>query len=126
VNDNPSSIKFYTDTHIAKAVATQLRNRGIDIIRCEEVGLADAKDEEHLEFATSQKRVLVSHDDDFVVLHHQWQAREKKHAGIMLLHNDLQGKIGTIVKSLLEYYELIEVGAGTVGEDIANLVTYIH
>jgi hypothetical protein len=34
-------IKFYTDTHIAKAVAVQLRQKGVDIVRCEEVGMAE-------------------------------------------------------------------------------------
>jgi hypothetical protein len=34
------TIKFYADTHIARAVAFQLSQRGFDVIRCEEVGMA--------------------------------------------------------------------------------------
>ena len=33
------SIKFYTDTHIARQVAIQLRAKGIDVVRCEDVGM---------------------------------------------------------------------------------------
>jgi hypothetical protein len=38
-------IKFYADTHIAKAVAVQLRLRGVDIVRCEEVDMTQVDDE---------------------------------------------------------------------------------
>ena len=54
--DKPTPIAFYTDTHIAKAVALQLRGHGIDVIRCEQVGLADASDVRHLEYATQHGR----------------------------------------------------------------------
>jgi hypothetical protein len=33
------SLEFYTDTHITKQVAVQLRKRGVDVVLCEEVGL---------------------------------------------------------------------------------------
>jgi len=62
-------IRYYLDTHIPKAVAEQLRLRGIDVVRCEEVGLAEADDTEHLEYAAAQERTLVSHDADFRTVH---------------------------------------------------------
>jgi hypothetical protein len=40
-------MKLYADTHIPKQVAIQLRQKGIDIIRCEEVGLGEASDDKH-------------------------------------------------------------------------------
>ena len=40
------NVKFYTDAHIPKQVASQLRLRGIAVIRCEEIGLAEADDME--------------------------------------------------------------------------------
>lgn len=75
------TIKFYTDTHIAKAVAVQARRRGVDIIRCEEVGMAEAKDAEHLEYATTESHVMISADEDFAILHAKWQASSKQHTG---------------------------------------------
>jgi predicted nuclease of predicted toxin-antitoxin system len=38
------TLKFYMDTHIPKAVAIQLRNKGIDVVRCEDVGLTESDD----------------------------------------------------------------------------------
>ncbi|MBL8164852.1 MAG: DUF5615 family PIN-like protein [Anaerolineae bacterium] len=64
-----STVKFYFDTHIPKAVAIQLRARGVIVIRCEEVGLAEVDDTEHLEYATAEGLTLVSHDRDFWDLH---------------------------------------------------------
>ena len=119
------SLKFYADTHIPKAVAGQLRLRGVDIVRCEEVNMADAADEEHLQYATAEGRAMVTHDDDFLVLHFRYQQQNLQHGGIMYVQPDLQGNIGQMVKQLYEYFELIEGGAGTLEADIANQITYI-
>ncbi len=47
-----SAPKFYLDSHIDKEVAIQLRNSGVDVVHCAEVGMKDAKDPEHLTYAT--------------------------------------------------------------------------
>jgi len=85
MSDKPASIKFYTDTHIAKAVAAQLRNRGIDIVRCEEVGMAEAKDVDHLTYAVQENRIITC-DDDFIVLAQEWAKANKSHCGIMFAY----------------------------------------
>ena len=120
-------IKYFSDTHISKAVATQLRRRGVDIERSEDVGLSQAPDTELLVYATAQGRVMISHDDDFLKLHRKWQARGQNHAGIMYVLPHLQGSrgIGKIVQTLLDYHEMIEIEAGTLAEDIANRVIFI-
>lgn len=120
-------LRYYLDTHIAGAVAIQLRTHGIDVVRCEEVGLAGTGDSQHLECATRQDRAVVTHDEDFLRLHFEWQTQGKEHAGIMFVHPRLQGRknIGKVVKELAEYHDLIEGGAGTVEADIRNQVRYI-
>jgi hypothetical protein len=115
-----TSMKFYTDTHIPKAIATQLRAKGIDIVRCEEVGLAEADDIEHLEYATSESRTLVSHDLDFLQLHASWSHSGLRHCGIVLFHRQFQGNIGKIVIELSEWHQLIAEGAGSVEVDVYN------
>lgn len=35
-------LKFYTDAHIDKQVAIQLPRSRIDVVRCEEAGMAEA------------------------------------------------------------------------------------
>ena len=125
MNDQPAPIKFYADTHIAKAVAVQLRNRGIDIIRCEEIGMAEAEDFEHLEYATREGRVMITNDEDFLALDKIWREQGRNHAGIM--HCRAQGEIaiGTIIRECMDYYELIVGGAANLEEDIVNRIIHI-
>src|SRR5690606_3889694 len=76
------SLTFFTDTHIAKQVAIQLNALGIDVLRCQDVGLEDASDEELLEYAVAHERAMLSKDDDFLTLHSQWQSAGRQHFGI--------------------------------------------
>src|SRR5687767_12052228 len=94
--------------NVTKAVAEQLRRNGIDCIPCEEVGMARASDPEQLEYATKEKRVLISFDQDMPALHQEWQEAGKSHAGIVFIQPHLQGSggIGTIVKKLVEWHPL--------------------
>ncbi len=114
------SLKYYFDTHIPKAVAIQLRQRRVDVVRCEEVNLAEVDDTEHLEYATAQERTLVSHDADFRDLHSLWIGQGLSHAGIMVFNRRFQGDIGKLVRELHEIYRLLEQGAGSLQEDIYN------
>lgn len=75
-------IRFHLDEHLAKLVAHALCQYGFDVTRPSEVGLLSADDPEQLEFATSEGRVLVTHDDDFLRLH----AQGIDHAGIVFCH----------------------------------------
>jgi len=122
-------LKLYTDVHIDKAVATQLRLRGVDIIRCQDVGMHDASDEEHLQFATSQGRAVVTSDDDFLALDAKWRDEGRTHAGIFFVKpevtNSGDGGIGITVKTLLFWYEAVEAEAASVGKDVYNQVHYI-
>jgi hypothetical protein len=127
MEDKLTPLKFYTDSHIAKAVAEQLRAKGVDVVRCEEVGMARAKDHEHLSYATREGRAMVTQDKDFLRLNAEWQAAHKPHAGIMYCLPHLKGPkgIGPIVKTCFDYYELIAGGAGTIDTDIANQLIYV-
>ncbi|MBE0689663.1 MAG: DUF5615 family PIN-like protein [Anaerolineae bacterium] len=120
-------LKFYTDTHIPKAVAVQLRKRGVEVVRCEEVGMAAAKDAEHLTYATEQDCVLITHDDDFTRLDAEWRANNRPHGGIIYCLPHVQGTqgVGRIVTICAEYAELIAQGAGTYEEDIANRIIFV-
>lgn len=113
-------IKYYLDTHIAKAVAVQLRNKTIEVVRCEEVNMAEASDKAHLEYAAANGYTMVSHDIDFIILHAEWLYAERAHAGIVVFAEKFQGNIGKIVTELYTLYTLIQEGAGTLERDIHN------
>ncbi|MCI5148892.1 MAG: hypothetical protein D3916_05810 [Candidatus Electrothrix sp. MAN1_4] len=72
-------IRFYLDEHVPKSVAHGLRTCGVDVLTVGEMGLRGATDEEHLERAKSEQRVIFTQDDDFLRLH----ASGNEHTGIV-------------------------------------------
>jgi hypothetical protein len=113
------------DTHIDKQVAIQLRTHGVDVIRCEEVGMPEAEDNKHLAYATEHNRAIITKDDDFVRLHMSWQKIDRNHSGIFFCIYRDRPAIGLIVRECLTYYQAIESGAGTIDADIRNRLYYI-
>src|SRR5436190_6829772 len=73
-----NTVKFYTDEHIGKAVIKGLRDRGADVLTTPEAGLLGAEDQEHLQRALAEGRVLITQDKDYLRLH----AAGVEHAGI--------------------------------------------
>jgi hypothetical protein len=71
-------VQFYLDQHIPGAVATGLRQRGIDVLTAQEAGRCGLPDADQLHFATARQRVLVTFDTDFLAL----AASGAPHAGI--------------------------------------------
>jgi len=64
--------------------------------------MADAEDEQHLNYAIQHGRVLVSCDDDFERLHAEAQAVAQEHNGIVYFRMTDQCKsIGIVVRELL-------------------------
>jgi hypothetical protein len=120
-------LKFYTDTHISRQVAVQLRQRGIDVVRCEEVDMAEAADEEHLEYSAETGRAIISADQDFLRLHQRWGRENRNHSGIFFCLSHLQGPdgIGRIVEECTFYYQAVRAGAANIDE-IENSVIYIR
>lgn len=94
-------IKFYTDEHVPKAVVNGLRQRGVESLTVVEAGTLGAGDEEHLEFARREGRVLFTQDDDFLRLH----SSGSPHAG--LVYAPQQTPVGTAIRGLLLVYDLL-------------------
>ena len=108
-----SELKFYMDTHISKQVTLQLRQHGVDAIRCEEVGLSEADDETHLQYAADNERILVTKDRGFRDRHFRWMGENRDHYGIFLFKGGHEAFIGQIVNFCRENAELVAGGAGT-------------
>ena len=121
------ALKFYLDTHVAKAVAEQLRISGLDVIRCEEVGMSDASDEDHLAYATREQRIILSQDEDFTILDARWRQGGRYHGGIMKVPAELQGEaqISFLVRELRFYDDAARAGAVDYSSEIANRVIYL-
>jgi predicted nuclease of predicted toxin-antitoxin system len=106
-------IKFYLDEHVQKAIAKGLKRRGVDVITVVDADLLGATDEDHLERAKSEKRVVFTQDDDFLRLH----AAGNEHYGIVYAH---QGKaVGPLISGLMLIYQALEA------EEMINHVEYL-
>ncbi|MFQ5733002.1 MAG: DUF5615 family PIN-like protein [Planctomycetaceae bacterium] len=90
-----TEIRFHLDESVTVAIVLPLRQRGIDVTTSAEADLLEATDEEQLEFAASQGRVLITHDADFLAL-----ADTAEHAGIGYCHQR-RYSVGELLQSLL-------------------------
>lgn len=97
-----SRIRFYTDEHVARAVAKGLRQRGADVLTVPEADLIGASDEEHLARAAQEGRVLFTQDDDFLRL----AAQGFKHSGIVYAPQGMS--IGQIIYGLMLIHEVLD------------------
>lgn len=95
-------IRFHLDEHIASAIAIALRQRGIDVTTTAEANLLAATDEDQLKYAHRSRRVMVTHDDDFLNLH----AHGTPHAGIAYCRWGAR-TIGEMVQMLVLIYEMM-------------------
>jgi hypothetical protein len=93
-------IRFHLDENVNNSVAKGLRRRGISITTTSEENLIGAADEKQLAFASSQNRVLFTHDDDFLRMHQANVA----HTGIVYCHKDTRS-IGEIIEALSLVWE---------------------
>ena len=71
-------LQFYLDENVKHEVARGLRTRDIDVVTTPEAGNLSKSDDEHLTYALSETRVVVTQDGDFCRMHYQG----KPHAGI--------------------------------------------
>lgn len=96
-----SSIRFYTDEHVSRAVIRGLRQRGVDVLTVADAGMLEATDEAHLERALGEGRVLFTQDSDFLRL----AAGGVPHAGIVYTRQHTP--VGTIIHGLMLVYQLL-------------------
>ena len=92
---------FYTDEHISKAVVAALRTNGVDVLTVPAAGSLGASDEEHLQRATADGRVLVTHDRDFLRL----AAAGMHHAGIAYASQNRT--VGELVRGLMLIHQVL-------------------
>ena len=98
-----SQVRLYFDADsMQRAVLAGLRARGVDATTALEAGMTDRSDEEQLDFARSQGRVLFSFNaSDFCRIHAELLAQGESHAGIILALQQ-RYSIGERVRRLLK------------------------
>jgi hypothetical protein len=80
------SIRLYLDEDCARrALVSALRMRAADVLTPAEAGMVEREDADHLDYATSEGRVLYSFNvRDFPRIHTEYLSQGKSHAGIVI------------------------------------------
>lgn len=92
---------YVDEDSMHRAVLTALQSRGFDLLTTSEAGMRSAPDEEQLAFAASRHRILLTGNiGDFARLHHEYLARGRHHAGIVVRPRRTMG-IGDQVEALV-------------------------
>jgi hypothetical protein len=105
-------LRFYTDTHIPRQVAIQLRMKGIEVVRCEEIGMAEADDESHLTYAAENGLALITKDAGFRSRHFSGCVTERLIMGsssVRIATSPQSGKSLVPVHSILNFLKQVQV-----------------
>src|SRR5258706_9124361 len=105
-------LRFHLDENVDEAIAVGLRGRGIYATTTSERGLGGVTDEQQLQFALNEERVIVTYDDDLLALH----ATGTRHAGIAFsaLRTRTIGQIIRKFLSLSRNYHLADMSSRAV------------
>ncbi|MBC7855575.1 MAG: DUF5615 family PIN-like protein [Pirellulaceae bacterium] len=107
-------LRFHLDEHIAHAVAHGLRQRQIDVTTTTDAGLLSAPDEDHLDFALRENRVVFTNDSDFLRL----VADGRHHAGMVYCPPEASS-IGDVVRYLASMHDCLSP------DDVAGKIEYL-
>ena len=108
-----TAVRYFLDEHISRAVASGLRERGIDAVLAHDAGAQGAPDKQVVDLAFEDGRVIVTQDADFLRLH----ARGVQHAGIAYAATEMQ--IGPMIRGLLLIHDILTA------EDMLGHVEFI-
>ncbi|MBF8265291.1 MAG: hypothetical protein HW384_1155 [Dehalococcoidia bacterium] len=92
------SLRLYLDENITPVLAQQLRRRGFDVVSASEVGMLAKTDEEQLEYASNNGRVLLTFDTDFIPIVVRWLSNGRHHNGIVISKEVKRDQTGELVK----------------------------
>jgi hypothetical protein len=96
-------LRFFMDQHFPAPASRGLIRRGIDVLTAQEAGRCGSPDADQLAFATSENRVLVTFDSDFLALHKAGVS----HAGIAWCPEQKHG-IGGLIRALLLLHGVLD------------------
>lgn len=100
-------------------LVSALRQRGVDVMTVLDAGLLGTADDEHLQIATDEGRVLYSFNIcDFCAIHSKWVASGRNHSGIILAVQT-QFSVGEQMRRLLRLI------AGKTAESMCNQLEFL-
>jgi hypothetical protein len=96
-------LAFYLDEDtMNRNLARAMQSHGLDVVSPSDAGMIRRSDEEHLTYASQNKRVLYSFNvADYCRLHAEWRNAGTVHAGILLAHQWRRHSVGTQLRGML-------------------------
>ena len=112
--------KLYLDENITPLVAQQLRRRGFDVSSAVEVGMLGKSDEEHLEYASHNSRILLTFDTGFIPLATKWTSEGSHHYGVVISKEVKMEQIGELVRLCSRLLSQVEL------KNMADVVLFLQ
>lgn len=107
-------IRFHLDENVDPDVARALRRYGVDVTTTLEAGLRTQSDAEQIRFVRAERRVIVTHDVDFL----RFAAHTSEHPGIVFCDKTARS-LSDMIRGLILIYEVLEP------DDLAGRVEYL-
>jgi predicted nuclease of predicted toxin-antitoxin system len=98
-------VRYYFDEDISPKIAEILRQEGIEAVSAHEAGMLQVSDLEQLEYASSNKRCMVTRNrSDYIRLTIQFFNENRPHSGVLIIPHSYPGdQFKVIAKALKEY-----------------------
>ncbi len=107
-------IRFHLDENVNLAIASGLRQHGIDVTTSRNAELIGASDAEQLQYAKREGRVMVSQDTDFLVI----AAATTEHPGLAFARKGTRS-----VRQIVD--QLVLIHAVMTAEEMQGHVEYL-
>jgi hypothetical protein len=92
---------YFDEDSMDHALVLALQARGVDVVTALEAGMGEQSDEDHLQLAASEGRVLYTCNiADFCRLHSVWLQGARSHAGLILCQQQ-QYSVGEQLRRLM-------------------------
>jgi predicted nuclease of predicted toxin-antitoxin system len=109
-----NDIRYYFDENMDNDIAKALRGRGIDVLTTAEADNAGVEDKTQLAFAMIETRVIVTQDEDFLIL----DSEKIPHSRIVYYkHRTRSNK--EVIRGLVLIYEILT------RDDMVNHVEFL-
>ena len=110
--------RIYTNESVPVAVAAGLKRRGVEAWSARDAGNLGLSDEEQLKYASRERAVIFTHDEDFIRLAHEWVQQGQEHWGVIYVHEQ-KLSIGECIRRLMAYALAVEV------EEMKNRIEFL-
>jgi len=98
-------VALYTDADVTPKLARLLRERKFDAVSAYEVGNAESEDSEHLAYAASQGRAILTYNiKDYPPLLDEYWWADRQHHGIIVSE---QLPIGELLRRVLRFLNAV-------------------